>query len=67
MICFMFNQGSNDKDSFDKLINSIKSSKNGKSVGIFSKEKYPGAFLDAWRTEFDKGNFETVNLYFIVY
>jgi len=56
----MFYQGSNDKDSFEKLIKAIKSSKNGKSVGIFGKEKYPGAFLDAWRSEFDKEKFETV-------
>lgn len=55
-------KGSNDKDSFEKLIKAIKSSKSGKLVGIFGKEKYPGAFLDAWRSEFDKENFETVDI-----
>lgn len=58
-------QGGNDKDSIDKLIKAIKNSKNGKSVGIFGKEKYPGTFMDAWRTEFEKGDFNTVcNLVF---
>lgn len=55
-------QGGNDKDGIEKLIKAIKSSKNGKSVGIFGKEKYPGPFMDAWKTEFDKGGFETVNI-----
>lgn len=55
-----FCQGGNDKDSLEKLIKAIKSSKNGKLVGIFGKEKYPGAFLDVWRSEFDKGAFDTV-------
>ncbi|XP_050429833.1 FACT complex subunit spt16-like isoform X2 [Adelges cooleyi] len=55
-------KGGNDKDGFDKLINVIKSSNNGKSVGIFGKEKYPGAFMDSWRSEFDKGGFETVDI-----
>jgi len=31
-------------------------------VGIFGKEKYPGTFMDAWKTEFDKGGFETVDI-----
>lgn len=53
-------QGGNDKDSIEKLIKAIKNSKNGKSVGIFGKEKYPGSFMDAWRTEFDKEDFNTV-------
>lgn len=53
-------QGGNDKDSIEKLIKAIKSSKNGKSVGIFGKEKYPGSFMDAWRTEFEKENFNNV-------
>lgn len=57
---FFFFQGGNDKESFEKLIKAIKGSKNGKSVGIFGKEKYPGTFLDAWRAEFDKEHFETV-------
>ncbi|XP_022164066.1 FACT complex subunit spt16 isoform X1 [Myzus persicae] len=55
-------KGGNDKDSIDKLIKAIKNSKNGKSVGIFGKEKYPGTFMDAWRTEFDKGDFTTIDI-----
>ncbi|VVC28157.1 Hypothetical protein CINCED_3A014976 [Cinara cedri] len=55
-------KGGNDKDSFEKLIKALKSSKNGKTVGVFGKEKYPGVFMDAWRSEFDKQNFETVDI-----
>ncbi|XP_050429872.1 FACT complex subunit spt16-like isoform X2 [Adelges cooleyi] len=55
-------KGGNDKDGFEKLINAIKSSKKGKSVGIFGKEKYPGAFMDSWRSEFNNGGFETVDI-----
>lgn len=61
----IFYQGGNDKDGIDKLIRAIKNSKNGKSVGIFGKEKYTGSFMDAWRAEFDKGAFETVNIFFV--
>ncbi|XP_025194919.1 FACT complex subunit spt16 [Melanaphis sacchari] len=55
-------KGGNDKDSIDKLIKAIKNSKNGKSVGIFGKEKYSGAFMDAWRAEFEKENFNNVDI-----
>lgn len=50
------------------MIKAIKSSKNGKVVGIFGKEKYPGAFMDVWKSEFDKGDFETVcvNIFYFV-
>ncbi|XP_050532515.1 FACT complex subunit spt16 isoform X2 [Daktulosphaira vitifoliae] len=58
----MREKGGNDKDSFEKLIKAIKNSKSGKSVGVFGKEKYPGAFMDTWRSEFDKGGFETVDI-----
>lgn len=49
------------------MIKAIKNSKNGKSVGIFGKEKYTGSFMDAWRAEFDKESFETVNIFLVKY
>merc|ERR1719411_2137828 len=38
-----------DKKNFSKLIEQIKASKNGKSMGVFAKDKFPGAFMDLWR------------------
>ena len=40
-----------DKDAanYDKLVEAIKASKKGKTVGEFSKDKFPGEFIDGWR------------------
>jgi len=38
-----------DKANFSKLIDAIKASKNGKSIGVFAKDKFPGGFMDLWR------------------
>lgn len=54
----------NDKDesNFKTLIAAIKSSKNGKTLGIFSKDNYPGEFMDSWRAAIKKENFSTVDV-----
>jgi len=39
----------------------MKQSKNGKSLGVFSKENYPGAFMDAWRATLKNESFDTVS------
>ena len=40
-----------DKDAanYKKLVEAIKGSKGGKSVGEFSKDKFPGEFIEGWR------------------
>lgn len=38
-----------DKKNFAKLIDTIKGSKNGKAIGVFAKDKFPGPFMDLWR------------------
>lgn len=54
----------NDKDeaNFKTLVNAIKESKNGKTIGVFSKENYPGEFMDSWRAALNKENFSTVDI-----
>lgn len=49
-----------DKANFAKLIEIIKQSKKGKTLGVFSKENYPGAFMDAWRAALKSESFDTV-------
>jgi len=51
-----------DKKNFSKLVDSIKGSKKGKTLGVFSKDKFPGSFMDLWRDALKKENFETVDL-----
>ncbi|KAL0117373.1 hypothetical protein PUN28_010305 [Cardiocondyla obscurior] len=51
-----------DKENFAKLIKVMKQSKNGKTLGVFSKENYPGAFMDAWRAALKNESFDTVDV-----
>ena len=44
------------------MITALKQSKKGKAVGVFPKDKFPGEFMDAWRSVFKKEAFETVRL-----
>lgn len=53
-------QADADKANIAKLMEVIKSSKKGSTLGIFSKENYPGPFMDAWRKALKEENFETV-------
>lgn len=51
-----------DKTNFQKLIDALKGSKQGKTLGVFSKDNYPGQFMDAWRAILKKEHFETVDV-----
>lgn len=54
----------NDKDkaNFEKLMDALKGSKGGKAVGTFTKDKFPGEFMDAWRSVFSKQEFEVMDV-----
>jgi nucleosome binding factor SPN SPT16 subunit len=54
-------QSDEDKSNFQKLIDALKRSKQGKTLGVFSKDNYPGQFMDAWRAVLKKEHFETVS------
>jgi nucleosome binding factor SPN SPT16 subunit len=51
-----------DKTNFLKLIDALKRSKQGKTLGVFSKDNYPGPFMDAWRAALKKEHFETADV-----
>jgi nucleosome binding factor SPN SPT16 subunit len=51
-----------DEANFKVLIDAIKESKNGKTIGVFSKDNYPGAFMDSWRAALGKVNFQTTDI-----
>ncbi|XP_063983531.1 FACT complex subunit spt16 isoform X1 [Diachasmimorpha longicaudata] len=59
---FVRDKSDEDKANFAKLIDVIKGSKKGKTLGVFSKENYPGAFMDAWRTAIKPESFDTVDV-----
>lgn len=66
----IFFQSDEDKGNFAKLIEVIKESKKGKTLGVFSKENYPGAFMDAWRAALKSESFDTVkylNIFLLIY
>ncbi|CAL7935430.1 unnamed protein product [Xylocopa violacea] len=51
-----------DKANFAKLIEIVKQSKKGRTLGVFSKENYPGAFMDAWRATLKSESFDMVDV-----
>jgi hypothetical protein len=58
-------QSDEDKTNFQKLIDALKGSKHGKTLGVFSRDNYPGPFMDMWRAALKKEHFETVSFIFI--
>lgn len=54
----------NDKDkaNFDKLVDEIKGSKKGKTLGIVAKDKFTGEFCDLWRAALKKEDFEQIDI-----
>nr|XP_022905193.1 FACT complex subunit spt16-like [Onthophagus taurus] len=54
----------NDKDeaNFKTLISAIKESRKGKTLGTFTKENYPGEFMDSWRAALKKEEFNVVDV-----
>lgn len=51
-----------DKANFEKLIEAIKKSRNGKVIGEFSKDRFPGEFMDSWRSAISAEKFDTVDV-----
>ncbi|XP_055607733.1 FACT complex subunit spt16 isoform X2 [Uranotaenia lowii] len=54
----------NDKDkaNFEKLLEAIKGSKEGKTLGVFTKDNFPGEFCESWRAFLKDKSFETVDI-----
>ncbi|CAG9854847.1 unnamed protein product [Phyllotreta striolata] len=55
-----------DKDSDEPklktLCEAIKESRNGKTIGVFQKDSYSGAFIDAWKGLLKKEGFQTIDI-----
>ncbi|XP_038118186.1 FACT complex subunit spt16 isoform X1 [Culex quinquefasciatus] len=54
----------NDKDkaNFEKLLEAIKGSKGGKTLGVFSKDNFPGEFCETWKKFLKEQSFESVDI-----
>lgn len=44
------------------MIEAIKESKNGKKIGVFSKDKFPGEFMKNWNDCLNKEGFDKVRI-----
>ncbi|XP_063157590.1 FACT complex subunit SPT16 [Candoia aspera] len=55
-----------NKANFDKMIDALKNSKNGKRIGVFSKDKFPGEFMNSWNEALSKEGFEKVDISAVV-
>lgn len=44
------------------MIEAIKESKNGKKIGVFSKDKFPGEFMKSWNDCLNKEGFDKVRI-----
>lgn len=44
------------------MIEAIKESKNGKKIGVFSKDKFPGEFMKNWSDCLSKEGFDKVRV-----
>lgn len=51
-----------DKENFNKLLQEIKKSKSGKTLGIFVKDNYPGEFCESWKAVLKGEKFENVDV-----
>ena len=51
-----------DSANFNQLIEAIKGSKEGKSVGVFIKDKSSGDFADSWKKAFESSKLEKTDI-----
>ncbi|MGH0185053.1 UNVERIFIED_CONTAM: hypothetical protein FKN15_016728 [Acipenser sinensis] len=55
-------QNESNKGNFDKMVEAIKGSKEGKTIGVFSKDKFPGDFMKSWNDALNKEGLEKVDI-----
>lgn len=51
-----------DKGNFEKLVEIMKASKKGKTIGVFVKDVFPGEFCESWRAYIKGKEFEQVDV-----
>ncbi|XP_077975162.1 FACT complex subunit SPT16-like [Styela clava] len=52
----------NNTENFQKIIQFLKSSKNGKTIGVFAKDKFSSKFIDAWNEVLKKSNLNKIDV-----
>uniref|UniRef100_A0A3B5A633 FACT complex subunit n=1 Tax=Stegastes partitus TaxID=144197 RepID=A0A3B5A633_9TELE len=55
-----------NKGNFDKMIEAIRGSKEGKTVGVFSKDKFPGEYMKSWNDTITAEGLEKVDISAVV-
>uniref|UniRef100_A0A667WMJ2 FACT complex subunit n=1 Tax=Myripristis murdjan TaxID=586833 RepID=A0A667WMJ2_9TELE len=55
-----------NKANFDKMIEAIRGSKEGKTVGVFSKDKFPGEYMKSWNDTITAEGLEKVDISAVV-
>uniref|UniRef100_A0A8C4QNY3 FACT complex subunit n=1 Tax=Eptatretus burgeri TaxID=7764 RepID=A0A8C4QNY3_EPTBU len=55
-------KGGDNQTNFEKLLDGIKASKGGMSIGVFAKDSYAGSFCSSWKQALDKNNFKKVDV-----
>jgi nucleosome binding factor SPN SPT16 subunit len=51
-----------DKGNFEKLIDVMKESKEGKTIGVFIKDNFGGEFCESWRAALKSQKFEQIDV-----
>lgn len=62
LIPFIAPQNESNKANFDKMVEAIRGSKEGKTVGVFSKDKFPGEYMKSWNDTLTAEGLEKVRL-----
>lgn len=57
-----FVQNDKDKENFKKIITAMKASKAGKTMGVFSKDPFPGEFCEGWQAALKAESFEKLDV-----
>ncbi|XP_065081595.1 FACT complex subunit spt16-like [Ochlerotatus camptorhynchus] len=61
-IFFLTNKKKIEKDGEEKLLEAIKVSKDGKTLGVFSNYNFPGEFCESWQAFVKDKSFDTVDI-----
>ncbi|KAM4876219.1 FACT complex subunit SPT16-like [Sylvia borin] len=51
-----------NKANFEKLLEALRSSRGGRRLGVFAKDKFPGEFMKSWNEALSKEGFEKVDV-----
>lgn len=51
-----------DKANIEKIITAIKDSRKGQTLGEFTKDRFPGEFMELWKAAVQKEKFEVVDV-----